>query len=142
MKRTPQQFVDHHTSRRTVLKAFGLGSGAVMLSAAGFADDALHSVPQQALQGVYTIQQQSNGRFVDAHELAAEDFRLVTRPAQNNTTQRWILTQVGAAGSVYTIQQQSNGRFVDAHELAAEDFRLVTRPAQNNTTQRWILTLV
>jgi hypothetical protein len=88
--------------------------------------------------GVYTIQQQSNGRFVDAHEIAEKDFALVTRPAQNNDTQRWIVTP--SDNDTYTIQQLSNGRFVDAHEIAEKDFALVTRTAQNNDTQRWIVT--
>ncbi len=86
--------------------------------------------------GTYTIRQVSSGRFVDAHEHAGEDFRLVTRTAQNNDTQRWAFTQVGA---VYTMAQVSSERFVDAHEHAGEDFRLVTRTAQNNDTQRWVL---
>jgi subtilisin family serine protease len=86
--------------------------------------------------GTYTIQQLSNGRSVDAHEHAGEDFRLVTRTAQNNDTQRWVLTPLGL---VCTPQQKSNGRFVDAHEHAGEDFRLVTRTAQNNDTQHWII---
>jgi len=89
-------------------------------------------------QGVYTIQQVSNGRFVDAHEHSGEDYRLVTRSAQNNDTQRWIITPRGH--NRYTIQQKSNGRFVDAHEHSGEDYRLVTRFAQNNDTQRWIIT--
>ena len=63
--------------------------------------------------GTYTIRQKSNGRFLDAHEIADQDFRLVTRPAQNNDTQRWQLAPVGA---VYVIRQKSNGRFLDAHE--------------------------
>ena len=45
----------------------------------------------QLSPGVYTIQQQSNGRFVDAHETAAKNFALVTRTAQNNDTQRWVI---------------------------------------------------
>jgi len=86
--------------------------------------------------GTYTIRQKSNGRFLDAHEIAANDFRLVTRPAQNNDTQRW---EVASVGAVYMIRQKSNGRFLDAHDSTANDFRLVTRPAQNNDTQRWVL---
>ena len=96
------------------------------------------SVNDPTQSSVYTIQQKSNGRFVDAHEIAEEDFALVTRTAQNNNTQRWILTPLG--DNTYTIQQKSNGRFVDAHEIAEKDFTLVTRTAQNNNTQRWILT--
>lgn len=99
-------------------------------------------IPVILQQGVYTIQQQSNGRFVDAHESSQNvtgDFTLVTRPAQNNASQRWILTPVGG---VYTIRQKSTGRFVDAHEGPwgrFDDFALVTREAQDNDTQRWIL---
>ena len=44
---------------------------------------------------------------------------LVTRPAQNNRTQQWIIIPVGG---VFTIQQKSNGRFVDAHEYSGKDF--------------------
>ena len=94
------------------------------------------SIPLTLQPGLYTIQQQSNGRFVDAHEHSGEDFGLVTRPAQNNRTQRWMLIPVGG---VFTIQQKSNGRFVDAHEHSGED-SLVTRTAQNNDTQKWVLT--
>ena len=54
--------------------------------------------------GTYTIRQKSNGRFLDAHEIADKDFRLVTRAAQNNDTQRWQLQPVGA---VYVIRQKS-----------------------------------
>jgi hypothetical protein len=90
--------------------------------------------------GMYTIQQKSNGRFIDAHEIAEKDFALVTRTAQNNDTQRWVLTHLG--GNTYTIQQKSNGRFIDAHEIAEKDFALVTRTAQNNDTQRWVIKIV
>ncbi len=84
----------------------------------------------------FTLQQKSTGRLMDAYETEAEDFALVTRPAQNDDTQRWILTPVTV---FYTIRQLSNGRFVDAHEMEANDFALVTRGAQNDDTQRWIL---
>jgi len=88
-----------------------------------------------ALEGEYTIQQKSNSRFVDAHETSGNDFSVVTRTAQNNDTQRWILIPVGG---VYTVQQKSNGRFMDAHETSGNDFSVVTRTAQHNDTQRWV----
>jgi hypothetical protein len=47
------------------------------------------SIPLTLQPGAYTIQQKSNGRFVDAHEIAGKDFALVTRTAQNNDTQQW-----------------------------------------------------
>jgi hypothetical protein len=86
--------------------------------------------------GTYTIRQKSTNRFLDAHEIADKDFRLVTRPAQNNDTQRWELAQVGA---VYLIRQKSSSRFLDAHDNSNNDFRLVTRTAQNDATQRWVV---
>jgi hypothetical protein len=87
--------------------------------------------------GTYTIRQKINGRFLDAYETAVNDFRLVTRPAQNNDTQRW---QLQAVGTVNVIRQKINGRFLDAYEDEAHDFGLVTRTAQGNATQQWILT--
>jgi Ricin-type beta-trefoil lectin domain-like len=72
-------------------------------------------------------------RFLDPQR----DFNVVTRPLQNNNTQRWRLTNVG--GNVHTILQVSSGRFLDAHEIASLNFRVVTRPQQNNDTQRWRL---
>jgi hypothetical protein len=42
--------------------------------------------------GTFTVQQVSNGRFVDAHESAAEDFSVVTRDPQNNDSQRWRIS--------------------------------------------------
>ena len=44
------------------------------------------SIPLIFKPGLYTIQQKSNGRFVDAHEYSGKDFGVVTRPAQNNRT--------------------------------------------------------
>ena len=93
--------------------------------------------PASAETRVVTIQQVSSNRFVDAHEHAGEDYRIVTRAAQNNNTQLWRMTEVSP--NVYTIQQVSSGRYWDAHEYAGEDYRLVTRPAQNNDTQRWLV---
>jgi hypothetical protein len=86
--------------------------------------------------GLYTVRQKSTRRFMDAHEIQGKDFRLVTRDAQNNDTQRWDVSPVGA---VYLIRQRSSGRFLDAHEIGGQDFGLVTRPAQSDATQRWIV---
>jgi hypothetical protein len=96
------------------------------------------SITDPADSSAYTLRQKSNGRFVDAHEIEARDFALVTRPAQNNDTQRWVITSLG--NGAYTIRQKSNGRLVDAHEIEGKDFAVVTRLGQNNDSQRWILT--
>ena len=93
-------------------------------------------VKAQALKGTYTIQQKSNGRYMDAHE-GSKDNAVVTRDKQNNNTQRWDLVPVGT--NIYTIQQKSNGRYMDAHE-GSNDNAVVTRNKQNNSTQRWLVT--
>ncbi len=93
-------------------------------------------VPTNIASGVFTLRQRSNSRFVDAHEIAGKDFAVVTREAQSNTTQQWVVRPVGG---IYTIRQKSNGRFMDAHEHSGEDFGVVTRDAQNNDTQRWLV---
>jgi len=87
--------------------------------------------------GLVTIQQKSTRRYLDAHEGSNNDFRLVTRPRQNNTTQSWRVTALG--GDVFSLRQVSNSRFVDAHDSSSKDFSVVTRPNQNNDTQRWII---
>jgi hypothetical protein len=87
------------------------------------------------LNGTYTIQQKSNGRYLDAHE-GSNDNSAVTRNRQFNATQAWIVKPLG--GNVYTIQQKSNGRYLDAH-TGSNDFSAVTRNNQNNNTQRWII---
>ena len=96
----------------------------------------VESATSRQLRGVYTIQQKSNSRYMDAHE-GSNDSSVVTRDRQNNDTQRWILTPLG--NNVYTIQQKSNSRYMDAHE-GSNDNSVVTRDRQNNDTQRWILT--
>ena len=42
-------------------------------------------------QGVYTLQQKINGRFMDAWETPDRDFAVVTRDPQNNDSQRWAI---------------------------------------------------
>ena len=100
----------------------------------------LASVPQDPppLSGAHTIQQRSNGRYLDAHDTPDRDFGVVTRPRQDNATQRWVFRR--ESGRTYTIQQEHTGRFLDAHDTADRDFRVVTRPPQSNTTQRWLVT--
>ena len=81
-------------------------------------------------------QQKSNNRFMDAHETSTAGYSVVTRPPQDNDTQRWVLRRVGG---VYTIRQRSNGRYMDAHESSSAGYSVVTRTAQHNDTQRWVL---
>jgi len=85
--------------------------------------------------GMYTIQQKSTNRFLDAY-ISSNNHNVVTRPAQNNDTQRWILTPIEGT---YTIQQKSTGRFLDAYTSSGNNFSVVTRSAQNNDTQLWII---
>jgi Ricin-type beta-trefoil lectin domain-like len=88
-------------------------------------------------QGVYTVQQKINDRFLDAWESPDRDFAVVTRDPQNNDSQRWVFMPLG--NDTYTIQQLSNGRFMDAHEVSDRDFAVVTREPQNNDSQRWAI---
>jgi hypothetical protein len=96
----------------------------------------------EVLGGVYTIQQACNGRYVDAYTYtaASHEYNLVTRAAQDDDTQKWIITPLG--NNVYTIQQKYNNRYVDAYTYtaASHEYNLVTRPAQNDDTQKWIIT--
>jgi len=98
----------------------------------------------EVLGGVYTIQQACNGRYVDAYTstAASHEYDLVTRPAQNDDTQKWIITPLG--NNVYTIQQKYNNRYVDAYtyEALSHEYNLVTRGAQDDNTQRWIINWV
>ena len=87
-------------------------------------------------EGVYTIRQKSSGRFLDAHEIVEKDFRVVTRPAQTDDTQRWVLQPVA---TVHTIRHKNSGRFLDAYQTGSADFRLVTRPATTDDAQHWIV---
>ena len=62
---------------------------------------------------------------------------MVTRTAQSNDTQRWVVMPTGDGS--FTIQQLSGRRFVDAYESATNDFSVVTRTVQNDDTQRWLI---
>lgn len=48
----------------------------------------------QPFFAVCTIQQQSNGRYLDAHTSKDRDYSVVTRTEQKNTTQRWIIKDI------------------------------------------------
>lgn len=85
---------------------------------------------------VYTAEQVSSGRYLDAYEFS-NDFNVVTRPNQDDNTQRWVFTAVHGGPSAYRVQQLSSRRFLDAHENSGKDFSVVTRTFQNNDSQRW-----
>jgi hypothetical protein len=87
---------------------------------------------------VYTLQQVSNGRFLDAHTTSGNDFSVVTRTARTDDSQRWAIQALG--NDTFTIQQLVNGQHLDAWETSDHDFNVVTRTAQSNDTQRWIIT--
>ena len=85
---------------------------------------------------VVTLVQDVGPRFLDAHEIPSLDFRVVTRPRQENTTQLWRLLDFG--GPVFTVQQASSGRFLEAYLTEAQDFQAVTRPERpGDNTQLW-----
>ncbi len=93
-------------------------------------------LPLPLAAGTYSVRQESSNRFLDAHQNSPRDFSVVTRPAQNNDTQRWRFTPVGM---VHTIQQLSSDRFLDAHENTAKDYSVVTRGDQGDDSQKWVV---
>jgi len=137
------------TSRRRLLARIRVPAAtltaavAIMLVSAGGASaapaGATTGIPEfQPAGRVMLVFHGYDNRFLDAHEISSLDFNVVTRPMQDNYTQRWLFTDMG--GGLYTIVQLSSGRFLDAHEIASLDFRVVTRPQQNNNTQLWRVT--
>jgi Ricin-type beta-trefoil lectin domain-like len=67
------------------------------------------SITRPATAGPFVVSRprRFNGRFLDAHESAANDFAAVTRTAQNNNSQLWVVVQQGDGS--YTLQQLNNG---------------------------------
>lgn len=92
------------------------------------------------LNGTFTMQQKSNGRYLDAYDYDGTDYNVVSRAKQGNDTQNWVFRKVGP--NTYTIQQKSTRRYLDAHTSQGHDYSLVTRTAQNNNTQKWIIEYV
>ena len=86
--------------------------------------------------GVVTIRQARARRFLDAHEIAGRDFRVVTRDAQSDNTQQWILTPVG---SVAVIRQVSSGGFLDTTTSGDAAFQAVVRNRADNDSERWLV---
>lgn len=121
--------------RGLVLLVLTLLFGASLLFTQNTANAA---IPDQ----VFTIQQASNGRYLDAWDDGSHDYSVVTRPQQYNTSQEWLIHWDESGTGTGTIQQLSTGRYLDAHEISELDYRLVTRPYQDNDTQRWTITSV
>ena len=63
---------------------------SVVLLASGIATGAT----AQTLSGDYTVQQQSNGRYLDAY-INEQDNHVVTRNKQANDTQVWSFSHLG-----------------------------------------------
>mmetsp|Transcript_156069 Transcript_156069/g.291222 ORF Transcript_156069/g.291222 Transcript_156069/m.291222 type:complete len:419 (-) Transcript_156069:56-1312(-) len=90
------------------------------------------------LDGEYTLQQKSNMRFLDAYEDDANNYAVVTRAAQGDDSQKWLLKATG--DGTYTIQQKVNMRFLDAYqEVDNNNYAVVTRPAQGDDSQKWVI---
>ena len=96
-----------HTSFFSGLKV-AIKAAGIVIAGGLFASPAMASPLSVALSGDYTIQQKSNGRYMDAHQ-GVNDNSVVTRNGQNNNTQVWTFTHVG--GQYYRIQQKSSGGF-------------------------------
>ncbi|WP_432992237.1 RICIN domain-containing protein [Dactylosporangium sp. CA-233914] len=121
-----------------VVAAAGLMLAGLSGTASASKPEAPRGLVLQAQTSRLVIISQGGGPLLlDAHEISSMDFQVVTRPPQNDNTQKWWLTNVG--GGLYTLVQASSGRYLDAHEIAELDYRVVTRPQQNNDTQLWRL---
>ncbi|MCX4238909.1 RICIN domain-containing protein [Streptomyces ortus] len=108
-----------------------------LLGTANGAQAAPAAAPSIVAQRTVTIDQADTHRFLDAHEIESLDFRVITRPFQNNSTQHWLLTDL--SNGLSTIRQVSTGRYLDAYQGSGDDFRVVTRTAENDATQAWII---
>jgi hypothetical protein len=121
-----------------LLAATALLFGSAGVASAAPVESNTERVTQAANPRLVSLTQVSTNRFLDAHEAGGDlDFNVVTRPFQNNNTQKWWLTDLG--NGLYRISQASSGRYVDAHEYADADYRVVTRTLQDNPTQVWLL---
>jgi hypothetical protein len=126
-------------SRRRMLGLAGGALTGLLLTPLSLSGGEASAAPA----GTWEIRQKSNGRYLDAHEISSKDYAVVTRPVQNNDTQRWLLDRFqSATGTFYRIRQKSSGRYLDAHEISSKDYAVVTRPFQSNDTQRWTRTPV
>jgi hypothetical protein len=78
---------------------------------------------------------------LDAYDYAGTDYTTVTRPAQGNESQQWVITEVDFISDQisYRIQQASTKRFLDAYDYEGTDFKVVTRDYQGNRSQVWLL---
>lgn len=88
----------------------------------------------------HTIETAAGGRFLDAYqrsndEYNANEFKAITRPAQDNDTQQWIFTRIG---TVVSIEKENTDRFLDAYENGS-GYKLTAKFQQNNDSQKWIL---
>lgn len=102
-------------------------------------DEVLQASKYALLDSIYTIQQKSSDRYLDAYQSESADFDVVTRLFQGNRTQEWLILSVPGQQNTYTIQQLSSLRFLDAYQTADHDFSVVTRTEQGNTTQMWLI---
>lgn len=108
----------------------------------GGLDDQIYSIRQVAKNDG-----SASGRFLDADEASAQDYKVVTNTAQGNPSQEWHLVAT-ADENTFTIQQVgkndgthwSPARYLDAYEGGRSGYTVVTREAQGDASQEWVLT--
>lgn len=88
-------------------------------------------------EGLYTIQQQSTGRFINAYTDRNKDYSAYTDTLKIIDEQMWYLKYISK--DTYTIRQQGGEQYLDAHTNREHDFNAVTRPKQTNNSQRWVI---
>jgi hypothetical protein len=85
----------------------------------------------------YRIMDAEQGRYLDAYQSSGDNYRVVLRPNQSNTTQHWVVSSVGAFGS-FRFRQVSTQRYLDSY-FGSNDDQFVTRTFQDDSTQRFFL---
>lgn len=88
-------------------------------------------------EGLYTIQQQSTQRFINAYTTSNKDFSAYTDTLKIADEQMWYIDYISK--DTYTIRQQGGEQYLNAHTDQGHDFNVVTRPKQKNNSQKWII---
>ncbi len=128
------RFVDTRVGTVNTAMVIGDGQGG----------DAQHWRLTPLGNNVYTIQQVVTGLYVDAYDYDVDPNTIgggrwmVLRPAQNNDTQRWLLTEI--APDVFTIQQVATGRYAVGLPDPDYGYPMYTSPDGSQANAQWRVT--
>lgn len=85
----------------------------------------------------YTIQQKSDGSYMDANIETNNSFSVMTFDKQNDDSLVWQITETPNGGKI--IKQKISGRFLDSYEEMGDNL-VVTGDQHHNDAQVWVLT--